>query len=506
MVASQTEVSPRPYVIAGTAIAGLGAALVVACSTATPSMVTPSPRAVELYSAHCAVCHGEHGNGDGEAAPYLFPPPRDFARGQFRLVSTENGAPTDADLVRVLRRGMPGSAMPPFTWLPEADLTELAAYVRQLAVEGIEQRLQRQGLSERDAHAAAVQRMTPGAIVEVGDPMTPTSREVARGMQIYEQHCAGCHGSTGHGSKPALVWTDDGAFAWARDFTAGVLKGGASEVDLTRRIRCGLPGSAMPPINLEPDDVRAVVAYTMTLIQPHAERRLVQTWQQIRARRVAALPDGSDDAAWAPQEVTLVLAPLSWRDDAIFHVALSVVHDGEQLRARLRWADPTRDDRPLGASQHADAAALQFSAEAEPPLFGMGSSTYPVSIWHWKPFRAEDVTALLEQAGGVPHQRPRPDAPTNVTGTAAAQTVRAQGLRSVPRFGIHALDLPAQADWSDGTWTVTLTRKLEAPSEHDITLVPGETVQVATAIWNGSARDHDSEKSITIWHRLELEK
>ena len=50
---------------------------------------------------------GERGAGDGFAVPYLFPPPRDFTTGRFRLVSTSNGAPSDDDLVAAMRRGGP---------------------------------------------------------------------------------------------------------------------------------------------------------------------------------------------------------------------------------------------------------------------------------------------------------------------------------------------------------------------------------------------------------------
>ena len=46
---------------------------------------------MEIYTRHCTPCHGERGRGDGPAARFLDPPPRDFDRGAFRLVSTTNG-------------------------------------------------------------------------------------------------------------------------------------------------------------------------------------------------------------------------------------------------------------------------------------------------------------------------------------------------------------------------------------------------------------------------------
>ena len=99
-------------------------------------------RGEQLFDVHCAVCHGQEGNGRGTASPYLFPPARDFGDGRFRLVSTTNGVPLDRDLVDTLRRGMPGSAMPAWDWLPEEDLWCLAAQVRRLAEVRMAYRLQ----------------------------------------------------------------------------------------------------------------------------------------------------------------------------------------------------------------------------------------------------------------------------------------------------------------------------------------------------------------------------
>jgi hypothetical protein len=37
-------------------------------------------------------------------------------------------------------------------------------------------------------------------------------------------------------------------------------------------------------------------------------------------------------------------------------------------------------------------------------------------------------------------------------------------------------------------------------------LLPGTTVPVAFAVWDGSAGDRDGKKSVTIWQHLQLEK
>src|SRR5262245_9870295 len=69
----------------------------VAASTVPVSKQSADERGAALYAQHCAACHGERGDGKGLAARFLFPKPRDFRSGRFRLVSTSNGIPTEAD-------------------------------------------------------------------------------------------------------------------------------------------------------------------------------------------------------------------------------------------------------------------------------------------------------------------------------------------------------------------------------------------------------------------------
>jgi mono/diheme cytochrome c family protein len=90
-----------------------------------------------LYREHCAQCHGLAGDGTGSTAGFLDPYPRDFRLGKFKFKSTPlRQAPTHQDMLDLLRRGIPGTAMPSFRNLPEEHLEALADYVRYLTVRG----------------------------------------------------------------------------------------------------------------------------------------------------------------------------------------------------------------------------------------------------------------------------------------------------------------------------------------------------------------------------------
>ena len=48
-------------------------------------------RGVEVYSRYCIQCHGSTGDGNGVAAAYMIPKPRDYRAGIFKFTSTTYG-------------------------------------------------------------------------------------------------------------------------------------------------------------------------------------------------------------------------------------------------------------------------------------------------------------------------------------------------------------------------------------------------------------------------------
>ncbi|MDH3591629.1 MAG: c-type cytochrome, partial [Planctomycetota bacterium] len=88
-------------------------------------------RGRELYTRHCAGCHGTRADGNGVVAMF-FPhhPPRNFLRGDFKFRSSRQGdPPTDQDLFRTIRVGAGGS-MPAWPQLSTPEIWDLVAYVK----------------------------------------------------------------------------------------------------------------------------------------------------------------------------------------------------------------------------------------------------------------------------------------------------------------------------------------------------------------------------------------
>lgn len=91
--------------------------------------------AAPLYMTYCGKCHGPNGHGDPESVARLNPPPRDFAKTNWRFAKTQ------AEISRVIREGIQGTAMPAMGHvLSEQQTALLTDYVLQLSEEKVASR------------------------------------------------------------------------------------------------------------------------------------------------------------------------------------------------------------------------------------------------------------------------------------------------------------------------------------------------------------------------------
>jgi mono/diheme cytochrome c family protein len=487
----------------------------------------------ELYARQCAVCHGERGDGQGEAAYLLSPLPRDFGSGRFRLVSTENSVPSQADIETVLQRGMPGSAMPPFEWMQAAERASLALHVRQLAEDGLVRGLeayareQEEEFDEAEARGIARERMTAGAGMDVGEIPPASPQLLERGRALYAVSCAPCHGADGRARAVDVQWNEDGTPTRPRDFTAGIFKGGSSSADIVRRLRCGLPGSPMPSTELEtPADAWALATFVRSLVPAGAEERVLQHRGKIVARRARTLPAGPGAPAWDDvPPVWLALTPLWWRDERVEGLELRALHDGKRLALELGWQDASDDRELLGTETFSDVCALQLTAAPEPPLFTMGAAGESVNIWSWKAgwgwdaarprdvadrypnlsadlygTQAEEVQPLFLTARAVGNPMAREGRPV------PGEELSAQGFGTLAPLSAGKRTLDVRAERTDGGWRVLFTRALASDAPEVVALLPGTRVFLAAAVWDGAAGDRNGQKSVTVWQELEIER
>jgi mono/diheme cytochrome c family protein/tetratricopeptide (TPR) repeat protein len=207
-----------------------------------------------LFLQHCAACHGENGAGNGYAARFLFPRPRNLRTDRFRLVSSSNGIQTLSDIQGVIQRGVPGTSMTGNKSLTAEQLEQLAREVQRMQIDGARERLIAQHLdenvdlpSEEEINTRAAQWVTPGEIVSPPQFGPLDEAAVARGKQVYFQTgCQHCHGGDGIGSPDVTLFDDQGQVTRPRDLVREFFKGSQEPMSIYLRIRLGMPGTPHP--------------------------------------------------------------------------------------------------------------------------------------------------------------------------------------------------------------------------------------------------------------------
>jgi mono/diheme cytochrome c family protein len=201
------------------------------------------PDGAKLYALNCAYCHGIDGDGNGAARLSL--PARHFGRDDFKFGSTKPGStkvriPSDADLDGILRRGIPGSAMPSFAHLTEDERQAIVTHVRTLVPQGLLERewdaairdavkaaeqdgeepplaalhsvgrMDFEGRAEFASKISAAKReefwrralenSAVGPELEIPEPTPKRPDSIARGKQYFKElNCISCHGEQGRG-------------------------------------------------------------------------------------------------------------------------------------------------------------------------------------------------------------------------------------------------------------------------------------------------------------------
>jgi mono/diheme cytochrome c family protein len=230
----------------------------------------------EQFEIYCSACHGVKGDGKGPASIGLRPPPRDFHLGKFKFAAVSSGQlPNDEDLMRIVRGGLHGTAMLPWSDVPDKDIFDILQYIKTL--------------SPRWADSKPGEPIVPSP-----DPWGPEKKAeaVTRGMKLYHgfAQCLLCHPAYAPASdvnaaslelskreaqlrqdpfNAQLKESDYGVKIMPPDFTRDPVRSGETLNDLYRTIASGIGGTAMPAWKgaLPEDDLWAIAYYVRSLIE-----------------------------------------------------------------------------------------------------------------------------------------------------------------------------------------------------------------------------------------------
>ncbi len=445
------------------------------------------------YDRWCLECHGEAGAGDGPAAATMLPRPRDFTQARYQIRTTPSGSlPTDADILRVLERGMPGTAMPPWPRLSSRERDQVVAYIKTF--------------SRFFESEAAPEPM------DFGRAPGASEERIEEGRQLYDQlECWKCHGRTGRGdgtSAPTQQDDNGNPIRPANLAQNWLFNGGGTVEDIYARLRTGLDGTPMPSFSdlieagVITDDQLWNLAHFVRSLSP---QRPPEAHEVIRAVLVSELPAGFDDEAWADVEpayiplVGQIIVQPRWFAPTVNAVWVQAMHDSRELVLRVSWDDPSRSPDPAWNEWQAlitasmepqdatpstgalpDAFAVQLAPTTEQgrdlPYFLMGDAARPVYVWEWS------------SAGGV------------------SESI-ARGLMTREPLAADGTPVQAEARFTDGRWELLLRRALVPQDTVARTVFRTATVTpIAFYAWDGSNGEADTRGAVGSWYFLYLEQ
>ena len=470
-------------------------------------------RGRNIFMHMCVFCHGEDGNGGGNATEYLYPWPRDFRKGIFKFRTTPTGTlPRDEDLYRTIVEGVPGTSMP--AWkdaLTPEDTWALINHIKNFAP-----RFKKEAQGEK-----IVPKTHPESSAEL----------IAHGKKVYgEMKCNRCHGDSlkGDGELADSLMDAWKHAVFVHDITnPQALKGGHKPDDIFRTISSGLDGTPMRSyIDIPEEDRWALVHFIRSNFVKEFKHAEFET-------DVYSFPIGVElnidpfNPVWEGVKTTnLVLRPLSARRDAIEVVNVASVNNGEQLAIRIKWNDPTHDAfSELHSDIFRDGVAVQFALGAvtlhthghNEPFFGMGNRNKPVNIWHWKAGLEEALEAEdeLEYAGGGVDMdaliyggiMSNPVSKLNPTGENPVEELNAEGFGTITPQPPENQNVEGSGEWKDGTWSVVFLRDMPKTGKWDVDLAKRiDPALMAFAVWDGVKEDRNGRKVISVWQRFNIIK
>jgi DMSO reductase family type II enzyme heme b subunit len=354
-------------------------------------------------------------------------------------------------------------------------------------------------------------------------------------------------------------------------------KAGNSIKEIYRDIVAGLDGSVMPivtPESLEPKDPKrgeylrwAIAGYVASNVETAAAGASSDARSAVVIARRAAdrLPSEPLDPRWDVVPAAFVpltgqvVAPPRWPAPSVNQVAIKALISGDRADADsrgtgslaiwLRWDDrrpnlehqePAADLEPadpesLGPKTYRfpalkpkapvvfacrDQLELQWPAgdadSVRRPYVLYGDEQHPVVLWRWHADRQGlNVRKEIVKIGDSQAERlvcapaELEDAPVHQ----AVEELVARGLASQPVPLSTQPQVRSVAHWSNGAWTVVLSRALHSDADSDVSFAArsGERsaspiVPFAVHVWDGLAGEGDGRFAASSWVYLAVEQ
>lgn len=475
-----------------------------------PSEATPEQleEGEAIYFVKCVWCHGVEGAGDGPSADRLWPRPRNFNQGTFKIRHTASGElPLDEDLFQTITHGLPGSAMPAWEHV-------LTPQKRRAVMQFVKTEL----VKDRDFQDKEFEEYN---VIDFGTQIPSSEESIAQGREVYEKKakCVECHGVDGRGNGN-LTQNDEWDFPIvpANLHKCWNFRGNRGDPynprNIFREVTTGLNGTPMPSFSdiLTEEERWHVANFVISLcpkrnIDPITMKPTMNF--VIRSHFVEGeLPATADDPAWEEIEPTYVgLGSQITHKPRNFvrlvdEVWVRSVYNENEIAYWFEWSDRTESHMDEAAKKlgegnipevppsgepvamkairnwpvYNDAIAVQFPskwqeiAPPEKPRFIFGDKKNSVDLWKW-----ESDGEVKEYTG--------------------------EGWDNLKFRDQEGVTVP-QAVWKDGVWRVVMKRSRVTDNKSGVEAQftdTGKYIPMVFFAWDGHNGDTGRKMSISTW-------
>jgi mono/diheme cytochrome c family protein len=492
-----------------------------------------------VYFTKCVWCHGVEGAGDGPAADRLWPRPRNFNQGTFKIRHTASGElplfdskkpiAGQNDLFETVTHGLPGSAMP--SWdgiLNEEQRLQVLSFVTSQLVK------------DRKFDDKATESQTVLQLDSI--KAIPSSKEsLEKGAQlIVDKKCIECHGVNGRGDGNAFNLKDDWGFPiqpanWHKCWNfRGSRRDPYNVKNIFRTFSTGVNGTPMPSFadNTTVEERWHIANFVNSLcerdlkgeplpIDPLTDKPKINF--VMRSGPVEGdISDDPDNEMWQKRERRIVALggqithkPRNFvtRIDDIW---VKSVYNEKNIVFMFQWDDrsksvstekpkfqptevnleaygvkeqdpKTGEEGSIAANQmkynvYNDALAFEFPVKwqelppPEKPRYFWGDQKYPVDIVKWE---ADGSARAFTGKGWDQDFEDRDD-----------YTEKLKVLKS---------------EWKDGRWTVMISRPRKADYDEDTYFEVGKYIPTVFFVWDGHNGDIGRKMSVSAFYYTVLE-
>jgi len=475
----------------------------------------------KVYFKRCVWCHGVEGGGDGPSADRLFTRPRNFIQGTFKIRTTDSGElPMEADLIKTVKNGLPGSAMP--AWGEFLSNDEIVA-----AVNFVKTLVQDRDFNDTEDEEVTIQDFgtnpwgTKGPY-HLGVPQA----DIDVGKEIFMKNkCFECHGGEGRGDGNPTMKDDWGFPIVAADWQQcwnfrGSRRNHYDPFNVVRTISTGLNGTPMPnfkdQINVE--DRWKIAAFVNSLCpRKNIDRLTNKPVPDFLIQSVYT--EGNvvgkiDDPSWASPDTDYRIVDLS-EEQAENPLKHYIAMAGQITRGKRNF-DPKTDNLWISSRWSAeegaiyylveyhqrfmsddpefpDAVAIQWPAKlqdlfgAEKPYFIFGDSKKPVDIWKAS-YMAKDYSATA-----APNEKGY-QLDVSVTETVG------NGFDAIADKESEGKVEVVDSIYHQGRVKVMFKRSLTTDGEFDVQIPSEQFIPVAFMQWAGRDKEHDEHMAISTWY------